>query len=96
MFSHHFVHFWSAFFLGSADLPSYTKRDVAHLCWSHPLVSRRCMQMSIWNQNLSQTKVAIMPANITPVIIEYIFQFSGQGLSQSEMSRITGVSQGVI
>ena len=40
----------------------------------------------------SQTKAAI----IRPVIIENIFRFSCIGLSQMQMSRITGVSQGAI
>ena len=40
----------------------------------------------------SQAKVAVMPTNIQPLIIENIVQFPGLGLSQS----VTGVSKGAI
>ena len=43
-----------------------------------------------------QTDVPIMPNNIRSVIIENIVRFSGLWLSQKEMWRITGVSQGAI
>ena len=45
---------------------------------------------------LSQSKVAIVPTNIRPGIIENIVQFSGLGLFQGEMSWTTGVAQGAI
>ena len=44
----------------------------------------------------SQTKVIIMQTHIRPVIIENILRFPGLRLSQREMLRITGVSQGAI
>ena len=37
-----------------------------------------------------------MPTATQPVIIENNVQFSGLGLSQKELSRTTGVSQGAI
>ena len=41
----------------------------------------------------SQTKVATMPTNIRPIITEILVD-SGLGLSQMEMTRITGVPKG--
>ena len=45
---------------------------------------------------LSETIVAIMPTTIQAVIVENNVHVSGLGLSQGEMSRTTGVSQGAI
>ena len=66
------------------------QKSVWHICVDH---------IQLWAvavcQVPFQTKVAIMPTNIRPVIIENIVRFSSLGLSQREMSRISGVSQGV-
>ena len=43
-----------------------------------------------------QNKVAIMPANIPPGILELIVRWSGLGLSQWAISRKIGLSQGGI
>ena len=43
-----------------------------------------------------QIKVASMPANIPPGILELIVRLSGRGLSQRAISRNTGLSQGGI
>ena len=45
-------------------------------------------------KSLYETIVVIMPTTIQPLTIENIVQFSGFGLSQKEMSRTNGVSQG--
>ena len=38
-------------FWGSADSPSCPKCSVSHLCWSHPAVSCRCIQITISNSH---------------------------------------------
>ena len=51
MADHHFCQFCSAPFLGSADFPNCTKDNLAPLCWSHSVVSCRCMQIAILIQS---------------------------------------------
>ena len=72
------------------QLSNCPKGSVAHLCWSHSAVSRCCMQIVILNQsgNYANTKVY--------EYFKYIFRFSDLGLSQRDMPKITGVSQGHI
>ena len=56
------------------------------------LISFSCKLSAYVNH---QTKVATMPTNIRPVIIESNVRFSGLGLSQRKMTRIPTVSHGV-
>ena len=71
-------------------LPISPKGNVAHLCWSHSFVSSRCMQI-ISNQSGNHANQYCYF-----VIIENIVWFSGVGLSQKQMVRITGLLQGAV
>ena len=51
MADHHFCQFCSTPFLGSAEFPNCTKDNLAPLCWSHSVVSCRCMQIAILIQS---------------------------------------------
>ena len=66
------------------------KGSMVHLCWSHSAFNHHCIKIS------SQTKVTVMPTNIRPGVIANIVRFSWPGLSQKEMSRNSGVSQGAM
>ena len=40
-----------SFFLKSADFPNCPKISMAHFCWLHSFLSRRCMTITISNQS---------------------------------------------
>ena len=55
----------SAIFLGSVDSPNYPKGTVAHLWWSHSVVSRPRMQITISNQIENHTNLLLTSQHIS-------------------------------
>ena len=65
-------------------------------CGAFVLITFSCEPSLYANCPPNQTKVAIMQINIRPVIIEKNVRYSGLGLCQKDMSRITGMPKGAI
>ena len=90
---HHFYAVSVSSFHGSAGVLIFTlaPKAVCSIC-----VDRIQLRIvDVWKLP-SQTKVAIIPTRIPSVISQIFLRFSGQGLSQRNISRIIGVPQGVI
>ena len=90
---HHFYAVSVSSFHGSAGVLIFTlaPKAVCSIC-----VDRIQLRIvDVWKLP-SQTKVAIIPTRNPSVISQIFLRFSGQGLSQRNISRIIGVPQGVI
>ena len=56
----------AVFFLGSADFPNCPKGFVAHLCWPHSAINRRCMEITITNQSGKHAKSWVFWSSLQP------------------------------